>query len=833
VIFKDGVYRMWYTTEANGPDTGINYAESANGTDWTSQGVVLPVGGDGEWDSFHLGGVAVICDGGQYRLWYGGRQSGLPVEIGYATSPDGLDWVRDAGNPVLSEASSSPTASVYPGTVIQDGGQLQMWYMYLGSAEPAVYHATSANAITWVVTGPVLVGETGAWDAAGAYEPAVVQHETTYEMWYGSGSGIGQAESADGVAWTKSGGNPVLTGGVWYDQAGAATVVLNGGVYRMWYSGSDGATWRLGYATALSLDPDVPDLTVTPSPADFPDTPVGASSPMDLTITSTGIATLAVNDITSDSPAFVVAATPTRPFDTDPGATQDVTVTFSPTVEGPQTGNITITHNAPDSPTVVVVTGTGTSAPGATITVADTQGQVDETATVSVDVTNLTDIGVAAIELILTYDEALLAPVNDGVNTTAATPTGLIPIDWAVLQNVPTPGELRVALAGESTDPIIGGGTIVDITFNVLPTATVGATSLLTLTTASLNEGGVLSTSVTGTFTVVEFIYGDVTGNGSVSPYDATWVLDCVTAELIGESCVFPIEVITPPWSTVPFRPEEARDVADVDGDGLITANDAVVILQYVVGLVDTLPWPTAPATPPAVALTAAVFDVTQTSERPGARVTVSLDVSAMLDARAGELVLDFDAELLRPVDVSLRSGSSDSDSGRPLVTQREGDGRVAVAFASARPLDGSGAVLEVTFEATGSVQRPRQGVIRASHLRLNRSVIETEFAFPFRVEPFANRLMANYPNPFNPDTWIPFELSDAADVTVRVYGLDGGLVRTLELGHRAVGEYVQRDDAAYWDGKNARGESVASGVYIYELTAGDYHAVRRMVVRK
>jgi hypothetical protein len=140
---------------------------------------------------------------------------------------------------------------------------------------------------------------------------------------------------------------------------------------------------------------------------------------------------------------------------------------------------------------------------------------------------------------------------------------------------------------------------------------------------------------------------------------------------------------------------------------------------------------------------------------------------------------------------------------------------------------------LDVTFETSRSISTTRESAIRASHLRLNGSRIGTDFAFPFRIEPFANRLLANYPNPFNPETWIPFELSAAADVTIRIYGLGGDLVRRLELGSRPIGEHVGREDAAYWDGRNARGEAVASGVYVYELTAGDYHAVRRMVVMK
>ncbi len=98
---------------------------------------------------------------------------------------------------------------------------------------------------------------------------------------------------------------------------------------------------------------------------------------------------------------------------------------------------------------------------------------------------------------------------------------------------------------------------------------------------------------------------------------------------------------------------------------------------------------------------------------------------------------------------------------------------------------------------------------------------------------PTATRLMPNYPNPFNPETWIPFELTDAADVTVRIYGQDGSVVRALDLGHRAEGYYTSSGSAAYWDGRNDHGEHVASGVYLYELQAGAYRALRRMVVVK
>ena len=98
---------------------------------------------------------------------------------------------------------------------------------------------------------------------------------------------------------------------------------------------------------------------------------------------------------------------------------------------------------------------------------------------------------------------------------------------------------------------------------------------------------------------------------------------------------------------------------------------------------------------------------------------------------------------------------------------------------------------------------------------------------------PDKTALLPNYPNPFNPETWIPYHLAEPADVTLRIYAADGVLVRTLALGHQIAGIYESRTRAAYWDGKNKVGESVASGVYFYMLTAGDFTATRKMLIVK
>ena len=98
---------------------------------------------------------------------------------------------------------------------------------------------------------------------------------------------------------------------------------------------------------------------------------------------------------------------------------------------------------------------------------------------------------------------------------------------------------------------------------------------------------------------------------------------------------------------------------------------------------------------------------------------------------------------------------------------------------------------------------------------------------------PEKTALLANYPNPFNPETWIPYHLSNATDVTLTIYDTKGVLVRQLDLGHQQAGYYTNRTRAAYWDGRNHLGELVGSGLYFYHLRAGDYSTIRKMVILK
>ena len=130
-----------------------------------------------------------------------------------------------------------------------------------------------------------------------------------------------------------------------------------------------------------------------------------------------------------------------------------------------------------------------------------------------------------------------------------------------------------------------------------------------------------------------------------------------------------------------------------------------------------------------------------------------------------------------------------------------------------------------------------QQWLSQAQHLGLTDSTSQRGIRYLENLlaalTPKETALLPNYPNPFNPETWIPYQLAKPAEVSISIYATDGQLVRTLDLGHQGVGIYESRSRAAYWDGRNELGEPVASGVYFYTLTAGEFTATRKMLIRK
>lgn len=237
-------YKMWYAGQYfNSYRYDIGYATSPDGYTWTKHSSpVLSVGSSAEWDNGFLEGPSVIKDGNTYKMWYCGYDA-IPdgngtdghANIGYATSLDGINWVKDASNPIFTTGVNS-------------------------------------------------------WDSVYVQDPHVIKENGMYYMWYGGnnvetyGQKVGYAWSSDGINWTKYAANPVLSNGSpgeWDSNTASFPSVLNdNGIYKMWYTGKDvdpipsnlDYYWEIGYAvdstlvSLATLQHDEHELIVYPNP---------------------------------------------------------------------------------------------------------------------------------------------------------------------------------------------------------------------------------------------------------------------------------------------------------------------------------------------------------------------------------------------------------------------------------------------------------------------------------------------------------------------------------------------------------------------------------------
>ena len=307
--------------------------------------------------------------------------------------------------------------------------------------------------------------------------------------------------------------------------------------------------------------------------------------------------------------------------------------------------------------------------------------------------------------------------------------------------------------------------------------------------------------------TTTSALMGDVSGDGTISGYDGALILKNVVELLI----------LTP----------EQQQAADVDCDGDIDSFDASLIIQYVVGNISELPYCQSGQAPVSSELSRLNIGVTlpDLSIKQGSPIIWPINIyNPMNLVSACELTLSYESNL-KPIKVTTTSSTDDYTFAYNIQKDY-----IKIALTSAEGFKKSGAIVNIEFEPVSQLITSELSLFE---LRLNGHLLPSNAMGMLEVAPPKSALLQNYPNPFNPETWIPYQLSKEAEVTIKIFNIQGQLVRTITLGEKPAGLYWTKEKSAYWNGRNQAGENVATGIYFYTIQTNHFTATGRMILLK
>jgi len=431
-------------------------------------------------------------------------------------------------------------------------------------------------------------------------------------------------------------------------------------------------------------------------------------------------------------------------------------------------------------------------------------GAAGDTILIPIRIDDPSGAGIISAEFDLRYDSTVVSAISVDDTGTLVGDAG-----WSIVDTVKA-GHLKVAMAG--TTPLGSGGTLINIVLYVNDSDTIGASSPLQFTSFLFNEGTPAVTTVDGSVTV-RSIYGDVSEDGFVHAFDAALIL----AYMANDTAVLKDSIGDTTLS------ETRKVVAEVSGDSTITELDASLILQHVVGIIDSFPVEGGPPAP----LASGDLSIPDVVPFPAGNENVAIPISLMNGSNvfSGRFLVKYNTESLEFLEFHTTEATGGFTTAMKLI-----EGEIEIFIAGDTEVTGSEPIVEVIFtRADGGSYTEVILVSAGLNENLYWSGVDTtvvDFLTGVSNEsgvPRQYTLSQNYPNPFNPVTVIRYSIPKAEEVSLVVYNLIGEEVAHLIDERKPAGSYTVKWNASI----------VSSGIYFYRLQAGDFVQTRKMVLLK
>ena len=400
-----------------------------------------------------------------------------------------------------------------------------------------------------------------------------------------------------------------------------------------------------------------------------------------------------------------------------------------------------------------------------------------------------------SLQTVLTYDGDVVLPVEI---VTDETLTEGWHADFNILAGEGTSVDTLYIAMATGHEPLYGEGELLRVRVEPAAGVSVGDTTVVHFEVFWFNEDMMQVDTEDGVVYIAPWRPGDVTGNGEVSSLDAALIL----RHAVGRHVLIEVDSMA----------------ADVSGDGSISSYDAALILQYVVRKISRFPVEEeGQAKIPHLALSLRRIWNGRMERRADGRMCLPVLIDEMDGVVAGEMMLSFYGDM---GDVEIRTSTLTSGYLLAHSVQR---GRIRISFAGAESRSGGGRLLEVVFDERDD---GTPCLLRLDGVSLNEGRVPTRIVEQEEEAPLVHRLGQNHPNPFNPETTITYDVTKTETVRLSVYALTGQHIRTLTDGQCPAGTY-----SATWDGTDDTGQAVASGVYLCRMIAGEYRAVRKLLL--